>query len=149
MFEVNIARHIARPVHEVFLFVGNFENDVHWWPAVLESRRLSAEEEVGARYWQMNKVLGVSYPITFEIEEYVLDQKVVFRSAKNALSFQATYLFVEEAAGTTINFIAKVEFNNTLFRMLFPVFKKAIERMTAKNFTTLKDILENQTPAQV
>ena len=142
MFEVKVSKHIRCPVHEVFSFVGNFENDVHWWPAVLESRRLSIEEEVGARYWQKNRVLGIAYELSFEVDEYIPDTRISFHSAKNALSFDATYLFVETDDGTTMTFIAKVNFNNVIFRMFLPIFKKSIERMTDKNFTTLKHLLE-------
>ncbi len=144
MFEVNVSKHIQCPVRQLFLFVGDFKNDEQWWPAVIDAKSLSPEQGVGARFWQKNRVLGISYDIMFTVEEYVLDRKIVYSSDKSALAFKATYLFAEEAAGSTITFIATVEANNPIFKLVHPIFKRVIERMTNQNFNTLKRILEQQ-----
>jgi hypothetical protein len=148
MFEVSITKYIQCPLDSAFLYVSNFENDAEWWPGVIEAARLTPERQLGARYRQKNRVLGITYALTLRVDEYVHNSKISFRSDKSAIVFSGEYLFLETPAGTALTMNAKVEANHVLFRAFHAVFKRAIQRMTEKNFNALKNVLEQRFPME-
>jgi hypothetical protein len=126
--------------------MGDFENDPLWESGVIEVRRLSQEHEVGARYWQKNRVLGITYPLILKIEEYVLDTRISFRSDNSAIIFSGSYLFAEEKNGTLLTITTKVKANTMPFKLFSSLFRKTITKTTHENFNTLKALLEKRAP---
>lgn len=71
MFAVNITRTIHCPTSEAFAYLSNFENDPQWWTGVLAAKRTSTTAQgVGTTFWQLNRLMGVRFPVTLEVIAY-------------------------------------------------------------------------------
>lgn len=143
MISVNIRRVINCPIDHVFAYMTRFEHDSEWWTGVLETRRLTTEPYgVGTRYWQMNKLLGVRFPTTFEITAYDPPHKLAFHSTSGPLPFVVEYVYEQVGNRTAVTMLSGVEAGNRIFKLAGPLLRLNLQQVTARNFANLARILE-------
>ena len=149
MFAVNITRTIHCPTPDAFAYLSNFENDPQWWTGVLAAKRTSTTAQgVGTTFWQLNRLMGVRFPVTLEVTAYEPNQRISVRSTSGLVPFSATYLFESVTNGTRFTLLSEVEAGGWLFKLAGPVFRRYLEKVTARNFDNLKVVLEKRAAGQ-
>ncbi len=142
MIEIKTDIAINRPLEEIFEFMADFDNDVHWWREVLESRRISGGKlGVGTTYWQKSRIMGRTSETTFEITEYELCKKVSIKTLTGPMPYIAGYIFEAAETGTRVTFSAKVKLAG-LFKVAEPILACVLKKMTQANVGNLKRLLE-------
>jgi len=100
---------INRPVDEVFRFVSDGRNAMHWRPGVLDVDLVSGSG-LGARYTQ-----GVKGPggrriaADYEITEFEPNQKIAFRATAGPIRPTGSFTFEGMGTGTILTFRLDVE----------------------------------------
>jgi carbon monoxide dehydrogenase subunit G len=140
--EIQTSVFIQCPPEKVFTFMTDFNNDIHWWKGVLESKRLSGDGlGVGTTYWQISQVVGRKLETTFEITEYEPYEKATLKTLSGPMPHTATFVFEPVEDGTKLTFVADVE-TGGLFRMAESVLAGLLKKMTQDNFGNLKALME-------
>ena len=131
---------INRPLHEVFAFVADKENDPRWRPGVAEIERVSGEG-AGAKYRQVMKGPGGRpIPADFEITNYEPGKRLAFRATAGPVRPEGGFDFVEEGGATRVTFKLDAELKG-MKKLMAPMVGKSM-RNEVESLDRLKQILE-------
>ncbi|TMK27735.1 MAG: hypothetical protein E6G64_11710 [Actinobacteria bacterium] len=131
---------INRPLHEVFAFVADKENDPRWRPGVAEIERVSGEG-AGAKYRQVMKGPGGRpIPADFEITNYDPGKRLAFRATAGPVRPEGGFDFVEEGGATRVTFKLDAELKG-MKKLMAPMVGKSM-RNEVESLDRLKQILE-------
>jgi len=131
---------INRPLHEVFAFVADKENDPRWRPGVVEIERVSGEG-AGAKYRQVMKGPGGRpIPADFEITGYEPGKRFTFRATAGPVRPEGSFDFVEEGGATRVTFKLDAELKG-MKKLMAPMVGKSM-RNEVQSLERLKQILE-------
>lgn len=140
--EVSVSRVVDCPREAAFGLMSNFENDHEWWTGVLETTRISSQAEgPGTRYRQRNKLLGLRFDIELEVTDWNPPSRVGFRNATGPVRFEGAYIFEPVGAGTRVTMVGSV-IPRGPFRLMAPLFRWHLERVTERYFDNLKRVLD-------
>ena len=122
MINVEVSTVINRPVADVFAFVANFENHPKWETDFQEVKQLtSTSGGVGTTYQCLLKFPGQTATSKFEINEYVVNQKIPYEGeAAGPAKPRVSFLFESVAGGTKVTSLPQPEFRG-LFKLLGPM----------------------------
>ena len=132
MVRLHETRLIDRPIEEVFRYTSDFENIEDWDPGISSSERLDeGPVGVGSRF-----ELGVSFgtsriPMTYEITDYVPNQRVVLIGKGDRIEAVDDIRFEDRDGQTMVDYTADLTFHNYvkyLAPFMGPIFKKVGER---------------------
>jgi uncharacterized membrane protein len=137
---------IDRPIHEVFEFVANFENEPRWKPDVVRRvERLSGSPmEVGARYREVSGPPGAERETTFEVTECKLGEGVAFRSSGGS---RGAYSFEETDGGTRVTFAVDVRARTLVTLLATPRKFSRLRRGIGNELIGLRRVLEHRSDA--
>ena len=131
---------INRPLHEVFAFVADKENDPRWRPGVAEIERVSGKG-AGAKYRQVMKGPGGRpIPADFEITNYDPGKRLAFRATAGPVRPEGGFDFVEEGGATRVTFKLDAELKG-MKKLMAPMVGKSM-RNEVESLDRLKQILE-------
>jgi uncharacterized protein YndB with AHSA1/START domain len=131
---------INRPLHEVFAFVADKENDPRWRPGVAEIERVSGEG-AGAKYRQVMKGPGGRpIPADFEITDFEPGKRLAFRATAGPVRPEGSFDFVEEGGATRVTFKLDAELKG-MKKLMAPMVGKSM-RNEVESLDRLKQILE-------
>ena len=69
---------IDRPIHEVFAFIANVENNPQWQQSVLETRKTSpGPVGVGSTGIEVRQFMGRRMELSFEVTEYEENSRLI------------------------------------------------------------------------
>lgn len=118
------------PLADTFAFIADFANAQVWDPGTLASTRIGdGPVGVGATYDLSVKMSGGAAPMTYTIETFEPDRRVVLRgegeraSARDDIRFEAT-----PAGGTRVDYTADIELKGWL-RLLQPLLGGAFRKL--------------------
>lgn len=118
------------PLADTFAFIADFANAQVWDPGTLTSTRIGdGPVGVGAAYDLSVKMGGGAAPMTYVIETYEPDRRVVLRgegkqaTARDDIRFEAT-----ADGGTRVDYIADIELKGWM-RILQPVLGGAFRKL--------------------
>jgi len=134
---------IARPVHDVFAFVADGENDVKWRAAVTDVERLSGDGPgLGARYKQGVKgPMGRRVAADYEVTDFEPDRSLAFRVSQGPVRPEGRYTTEPDGDGTKLTFELSCDLKGPKkLLMSGPVQKSMDSEM--ENLTKLKELLE-------
>jgi uncharacterized protein YndB with AHSA1/START domain len=134
---------IGRPLHEVFAFVADGENDPKWRGAVLDVERVSGDGPgPGAKYRQGVKgPFGRRTPADTEVTEFEPQRRVAFRVTAGPVRPEGSYDFARDEHGTRLTFELRCELKGLKKLMSGPVQKSMDAEM--RNLDELRRVLEN------
>lgn len=133
---------IKRPVPEVFAFVENFENVPKWNYAIIETRKTSeGPVGVGSTYEQTRSLPNESTE-TFEVVEYITNEKLAIRGDVGPLHGVLTYEFRPVGDGTELTNSATLEASG-LQRVVARLGESRVREAVGANLGKLKEILES------
>jgi uncharacterized membrane protein len=132
---------INRPLHEVFAFVADKENDPRWRPGVAEIERISGEG-AGARYRQVMKGPGGRpIPADFEITAYEPGKRLAFHATAGPVRPEGSFDFVEDGGVTRVTFRLDAELKG-MKKLMAPMVAKSM-RSEVQSLASLKQLLES------
>jgi uncharacterized protein YndB with AHSA1/START domain len=132
---------INRPLHEVFAFVADKENDPRWRPGVAEIKRESGDGTAGTKYRQLiHGPGGRSIPADIEITGYEPGKRLAFRATAGPVRPEGSFDFVEEGGATRVTFRLDAELAG-MKKLMAPMVGKSM-RNEVQALDRLKQILE-------
>jgi dehydrogenase/reductase SDR family member 12 len=129
-----------------FSFLSNFSN-LPDWDFGIESVEKITEGilRIGTKFVVQANFMGRSIPMTYTLEEYILNKKVVYRGESENLIVVDTIEFEENVLGTRIIYTAEFDFQGIL-KNIEPVFKVLLKFTAQTAFTGMKKALSRPMP---
>lgn len=142
MTHIAYSINIQRPIHQVFDFVSNFENDKYWWKSVTKTQKLTpGPVGVGTTFDQVAKVLFVTVHNRLCVTEYHPPDMIASRNESPQLAYDVQYHFTVEGDTTKYTLTADLEPKGVL-KWLLPITMSALYRELRVYFQALKTYLE-------
>jgi uncharacterized protein YndB with AHSA1/START domain len=133
---------IARPVSDVFAFLADAENDTQWRGGVIQMTRTSGQG-VGTTYRQIVAGPGGRrIDADVEITEFVLDQRIAFRTTKGPVRPTGSYDVQARDGGTMVTFRLAATLGGVK-KLMAPVVAKTMKSEVAA-LAELKRVLESR-----
>jgi uncharacterized membrane protein len=137
---------IEAPIDQVFLYVTDPQNQVHWVQAVSEIRDVSGPPQVGQRYTADAHFLGKRFEQTEEITDYQPNTVYAWQTVKGPVHDVQHYQFEEKTGGTKITVELGVRDLHFLGKLAEPLIVRSARRHQQHSLETLKDLLETHGP---
>jgi uncharacterized membrane protein len=142
MIKIETSVHINRPIEEVFAFIADIEKLPLWAGPVTEAKQTSEGPiGVGTTQTQSAQFLGRQLDTTQEVTAYELNKKISTKSTSGALPLKVDYTFEPSGDGTKVTFEGNLEAGG-FFKLAEPIAGRMLQRQTAADAETLKEILE-------
>lgn len=135
---------IRRPLHDVFAFVGNAENDPAWRSEVKSLRNLGTQSAgLGTRSLEVASVFGKELQTVTEVTEFVADQRTARRTLSGATPVNTERSVIAVEGGTLFTCSLKADVTDVfVFRALRPLIEWWYARKLRRYVQVLKEVLE-------
>jgi uncharacterized protein YndB with AHSA1/START domain len=135
---------INRPVEVVFAAITDIPNLPRWQTGLVESRQTTpGPVGVGTRYVGVRTVMGQRLENTFEVTEYVPNQRFAGRTLTGPVSGEFQQTLTPVAGGTQLHAVLQVE-PRGFFRVAEPLLASTIKKEFQGDLARLKALLESQ-----
>jgi Polyketide cyclase / dehydrase and lipid transport len=147
--EVRTSVVILRPPVEVFAFVSNAENDVHWRSEVISMKNETSEPSgTGTRTVEVAKILGKQLETTTEIVEFVPAVRMSRRTVSGPTPVSTSREVIAVEGGTRFTYELRADVGAVfVFRLLRPAVQWWTQRKIEGYMATLKQVMEASTTA--
>ena len=133
---------INRPVHEVFAFIADVENNSLWQQGVLETRMTSqVPEGVGSTGIEVRQFMGRRMELSFEVTEYEENVKFGFKITSGPMPMAGTETFESVDGGTRVNLSFQGEAGGML-GLAEPMVAGMVRNLVEADCRNLKALLE-------
>ncbi|MGH4001981.1 MAG: SRPBCC family protein [Pseudonocardiaceae bacterium] len=113
----------------VFGFLADFTNTEHWDPGTVRTVRVSGDGGVGTAYANTSRFLGRTTELTYVVEAYEPDIRVMLRGENKTVVARDTMTFESTAAGgTSVRYLAEFKMKG-LSRWAAPLLAPAFRRL--------------------
>jgi len=141
--EVTVEIEIAAPVHRVAAFAGDPANAPRWYVNIEQATfETPPPFAVGTKVAFVAHFLGKRLAYTYEIAEYVPDQRLVMRTAQGPFPMETTYTWSATASGGTHMTMRNRGEPRGFSKLFAPVMARMMRRATRKDLRALKALLE-------
>lgn len=108
MVTQEFTQQINAPIEKVFAFVTDFRNNSKWQNGVIESSQTpEGPTQAGTKVKDIRTFLGQRLESTYEVTEFVPNQKISFKSTSGPIQFMFMESFESAGGGTKLT--AQVE----------------------------------------
>ncbi|MCO7176194.1 SRPBCC family protein [Sporolactobacillus kofuensis] len=123
---------IKKPVHEIFDFIRNGDNNKLWRPSVIKvNKETKGEIGVGTKYSQtMKGPFGKNISGDYEITHYDLDRKLSFKVISGPARPIGDYVFEDKGGETKVTFSLSYT-PHGLGKIMEPMINKQMQKETA------------------
>jgi len=138
---------VARPVEDVFAFIGDFANTAQWDPGVASATQ-SAPGAIGVGTTFDLRVLfnGKELPMTYRVTAWEPPLRVELRGeGARSTAVDDIRCIASPQGGTTISYSADLRLRG-VFRILEPLFKKKFTKTADDAMAGMQTALEALTP---
>jgi uncharacterized membrane protein len=133
---------INRPLHEVFAFIANVENNPRWQQGVLEARITSGvPASVGSTGIEVRQLMGRRVELNFEVTEYEENAKFSFKITSGPMPIAGTETFESVEGGTRVNLAFQGE-TGGMFSLAEPIMAGMVRNLVEADWRNLKALLE-------
>ena len=133
---------IERPVEDVFAYVGDQTNAVHWQAGLVEVRRLTdGPIGVGTRHTIVRTFMGRRLAVDNEYVAFEPGRRIAFRTTSGPMPLEASYLVEPVAGGTRVTSTIAMEASGFL-ALAEPLIAAGLRREMDAAFRELKRLLE-------
>jgi uncharacterized membrane protein len=134
---------IARPRGEVAAYAADPENATAWY-ANIESVEWESPPplSVGSRLAFVARFLGRRLAYTYEIVDFIPDERFVMRTAQGPFPMETTYAWHDEGDGATRMTLRNRGDPAGFAKLTAPMVAAAVRRANRKDLERLKQILE-------
>lgn len=137
----------ARPIDEVFAYLGDQTNAHEWQAGIVEARRTTdGPPRVGATHSLVRTFMGRRMEATNVYTAYEPNKLIAFRSTSGPVPFEASYVLESTATGTKVT--GRLVMRPAgLYRLMAPLMAAMLRRETTAAMVALKSRLEAVPPA--
>ena len=133
---------INRPLHEVFAFIANVENNHQWQQGVLETRITSqVPAGVGSTGIEVRQLMGRRMELNFEVTEYEENAKFSFKITSGPMPIAGTETFKSIEGGTRVTLTFQGE-TGGMFSLAEPIMAGMVRNLVEADCRNLKALLE-------
>jgi len=133
---------VARPLDEVFAFVGDFANTKDWDPGVADSRKVTdGPIGVGTRYAVDVVFNGRKLPMTYEVTAWDPPNRVVLKGEGSRVTAVDEIRFEATPAGTRIRYSADLRLKGFL-KLVEPFMGKRLDQTGKDAMAGMRRALE-------
>jgi ligand-binding SRPBCC domain-containing protein len=137
---------IKCPLERVAAYASNPDNATEWYANIKSVRWKTARKiSVGSQIEFIAHFLGRQLIYTYEIVEFVPNEKFVMRTVDGPFPMETTYLWKSNSASETRMTLINRGSPKGFSRFLAPCMAFAMKRANRKDLKRLKHILENKT----
>jgi len=132
---------VARPLEDVFAFVGDFVNSAKWDPGVADARNVTeGPVRVGTRY-ELTVLFGDRrLPMTYEVTTFDPPHRVELRGTGSTVNAVDDIRFEPTADGTRIRYVADLRLKGP-FRIAEPLLRGRFEETGRRAMAGMADAL--------
>ena len=138
---------IGRPLAEVAGFVTNPDNAPKWYVNIKSVEwETSPPVNIGSKMAFIAHFLGRRMAYTYEVVEFVPEERLVMRTAEGPFPMETTYTWAPASEGGTHMTLRNRGIPSGFSRLSAPLMAAAMRRANRKDLTRLKQLLEQQAP---
>jgi len=138
---------IERPVEDVFAYVGDQTNAVHWQAGLVEVRRLTdGPSGVGTRHTIVRTFMGRRLAVDNEYVAFEPGRRIAFRTTSGPMPLEASYLVEPAEGGARVTSTIEMDASGFL-ALAEPLIAVGLRREMDAAFRELKRLLEAPIPA--
>jgi uncharacterized protein YndB with AHSA1/START domain len=136
---------IARPRAEVASFAADPENAPAWYVNIKSAEwRSSPPLQVGSTVAFVAQFLGKRLAHTYEVTEYVPNERLVMRTAEGPFPMETTYTWETPERGGTRMVLRSRGSPTGFSRLIAPLMSAAIRHANRKDLARLRALLEQR-----
>ena len=141
MLKVEKSVFIKKTPAEVFTFTSTEGNYVKWQPAVTQVFEGGPRNTVGSHFTEVRKFMGREMRTTYELTEFVPNQKSAVKVVEGPVIYEATNTFASAEGGMT--YTTRVEGETKgFFKLAEGLVATQLEKSLAEDLQRLKELLE-------
>lgn len=134
---------VARPRTEVAAFAANPENAPAWYVNIESAEWKSAPSvRIGARVAFIAHFLGKRIAYTYEIVQFIPNERLVMRTAEGPFAMETTYTWETVQQGATRMTLRNRGEPKGFSRLMAPLMSLAMRRANKNDLARLKGLLE-------
>jgi uncharacterized protein YndB with AHSA1/START domain len=138
---------IERSVEDVFAYVGDQTNAVHWQAGLVEVRRLTDDPPgVGTKYTIVRRFMGRKMAADNEYVAFEPGRRIAFRTTSGPMPLEASYLVEPVAEGARLTSTIEMQASGFI-SLAEPLIAASLRREMDAAFVALKKLLEAPVPA--
>jgi uncharacterized protein YndB with AHSA1/START domain len=138
---------IERSVEDVFAYVSDQTNAIHWQAGLVEVRRLTdGPIGAGTRHMIVRTFMGRRLAVENEYVAFEPGRRVTFRTTSGPMPLEASYLVEPVAEGTRVTSTIAMDASGFL-SLAEPLIAVGLRREMDAAFRELKRLLEASVPA--
>lgn len=143
--DIEVKATIARPRPVVAAYCCDPDNATSWY-ANIDAVNWETEKPmaVGSRFTFSARFLGRPLNYTYEVVEWIPEQRFVMRTAQGPFPMETTYEWDDAPDGATLMRLRNRGEPAGFSRLATPLMSPAIRQATAKDLRRLKSVLEAQ-----
>jgi uncharacterized membrane protein len=135
---------IQRPLTEVAEYAANPANAPSWYVNIKAVEwKTPPPAQVGSQVAFVAQFLGRQLAYTYEIVEFVRDERLVMRTAEGPFPMETTYTWESTAEGGTRMTLRNRGTPSGFSSVMAPFMARAVRRANRKDLVALKQLLEH------
>jgi uncharacterized protein YndB with AHSA1/START domain len=131
---------VDKPLAEVFAYLADFTTTTQWDPGTVTTVRQRGDGSIGTTYLNTSTFLGRQTELTYEVREFVPDERIRLRGENPTVVAIDTMSFRKVEAGTEVTYEAEFTFKGPA-RFLAPLLRPALERLGRQAQTGMREAL--------
>lgn len=149
MVDVLTSVDILCPLEKVAAYSCNPDNAPLWYKNIKSVEWKSAKPlQKGSLLAFKAQFLGRELAYTYEVKEWIPDEKFVMATAEGPFPMETTYMWERIQDGATRMTLRNQGNPSGFSKILAPIMKSAMRKANEKDLKLLKEILENQEDTQ-
>ena len=136
---------IDRPRSQVAAYASDPDNATSWYENIKAvDWKTPKPAAVGSRIGFVATFLGRRLAYTYEVQEFVPDERFVMRTAEGPFPMETSYRWTDAADGRTTMTLRNRGEPSGFSKLVAPLMARAMRRANRKDLARLRDVLEAQ-----
>lgn len=142
MIKVSQSVMVARPIEDVFRFVGDeyFEHATKWNPTTIQLKKTAPGPiGVGTTGYEVKNIKGKSYERHFAFRTWERNKRFMFITVESSLedSYRCEFRFDPVGSGTRLTVDVEVAMDTPMFRYMKPLAERTVRKDIETQVNTL------------